>query len=279
MKKILITGESSYIGTSFQEWMEQYPEEYQVEAISVRGNKWKEKAFSEYDVVYHVAGIAHIKETKENKELYYQVNRDLAYEVAKKSKAEGVSQFIFLSTMSVYGIDEGVITRKTPLRPRNTYGKSKQEAEELIKSLKNFTFKLSIIRPPMIYGKNCKGNYMLLSRFSKKSFIFPYVENKRSMLHIDNLSYIIKSLIDNCEDGVFCPQNEEVVCTSDLVNKISIQNNRPILLSRSLYKGLFLFKKITLVKKVFGNLYYDFNDFGNLPRSFEESIELTEEIS
>lgn len=278
MRKILITGENSYIGTSFQKWMNQYPEDYQIESISVRGDQWKEKDFSKYDVIFHIAGIAHIKETKENQNLYYQVNRDLAYEVAKKSKIEGVSQFIFLSSMSVYGIDEGVITRKTPLQPRNAYGKSKKEAEDLIKSLKNFTFTLSIVRPPMIYGKNCKGNYLSLSKFAKKSYIFPYVKNKRSMLHIDNFSYTIKYLIDNCEDGIFCPQNQEIVCTSDLVEKISIQNNKSIFLSRILGKGLYLFKKTILVKKVFGNLYYDFHDFENLPRTFEESIKLTEEI-
>ncbi len=76
------------------------------------------KDFLEYDVVYHVAGIAHRKETKENRELYYAVNRDLAYEVAKKSKQDGIKQFIFLSTMSVYGLESGVIDEYTPLNPK-----------------------------------------------------------------------------------------------------------------------------------------------------------------
>ena len=278
MKKILITGTNSYIGKSFQKWMTQYPEDYEIEFISVRGDGWKEKDFSKYSVIFHIAGIAHIKETKENHNLYYQVNRDLAYEIAEKSKVEGVSQFIFLSTMSVYGMDEGVITRKTSLQPKNNYGKSKKEAEELINSLKDFNFKVAIVRPPMIYGKNCKGNYVLLSEFAKKTFVFPYIKNKRSMLYIDNFSYIIKYLIDNCEDGVFCPQNEDIICTSDLVKEISIHNNKTIFLSKFLGQGVYFLKKISLIRKVFGNLYYDFNDFQNLPNTFEESIKITEEI-
>lgn len=159
MKSILITGKNSYIGSRFEEWLAKYPDKYKVDAISLRDESWKEKDFSEYDVVYHVAGIAHRKETKENRELYYAVNRDLAYEVAKKSKQDGIKQFIFLSTMSVYGLESGVIDEHTPLKPKSNYGKFKLQAEELIKPLEDDSFKIAILRPPMVYGKGCKGNY------------------------------------------------------------------------------------------------------------------------
>src|SRR5699024_10485464 len=101
MKKILITGKNSYIGGKFKEWVEQWPDEYIVDEISVRGDEWKEADFSIYDSVFHVAGIAHRKETKKNKNLYFEVNRDLVQKVAFKAKRDGVRQFIFLSSMSV----------------------------------------------------------------------------------------------------------------------------------------------------------------------------------
>src|SRR5699024_5618173 len=101
MKKILITGKNSYIGGKFKEWVEQWPDEYIVDEISVRGDEWKEADFSSYDSILHVAGIAHRKETKENENLYYEINQNLAIKVAKKAKKEGIKQFIFLSTMSV----------------------------------------------------------------------------------------------------------------------------------------------------------------------------------
>src|SRR5699024_2819593 len=161
---------------------------------------WKEKDFSMYDVVVHVAGIAHRKETKENAQLYYEINRDLAYDVAQKSKTESVKQFIFLSSMSVYGLEEGVIDGRTPLHPKSNYGKSKLEAENLIQPLENKNFKVAIIRPPMIYGKDCKGNYQRLAKIAKKVPVFPKIDNKRSMIYIDNLSEFIRLSIDRSEE-------------------------------------------------------------------------------
>src|SRR5690625_4786973 len=162
MKKILITGVNSYVGNSLADWLGKEPENYSIDKISMRDGTWKEKDFSIYDVVVHVAGIAHQKETKKNQKLYFEINRDLACEIAKKSKAECVGYFVFLSSMSVYGLDEGVIDEKTQLNPKSNYGKSKFQAEKKISALADTTFKLAIIRPPMIYGKGCKGNYKKL---------------------------------------------------------------------------------------------------------------------
>ena len=113
MKKILITGANSYIGVSFENYMKQWADEYSVDTVDMIDGTWREKDFGGYDAVFQVAGIAHKKETKENFELYYKVNRDLAIETAKKAKKDGVKQFIFLSSMSVYGMDTGVITNET----------------------------------------------------------------------------------------------------------------------------------------------------------------------
>ncbi len=97
MKKILITGANSYVGTSFEKWLSQWPDKYHVDTIDMIDGTWREKSFVGYDVIFHVAGIAHIKETKENAHLYYEINRDLAFETAQKAKADGTKQFIFLS--------------------------------------------------------------------------------------------------------------------------------------------------------------------------------------
>src|SRR5690554_6731837 len=114
MRRVLITGQNSYIGTSVERWLLRDPDKYKVDTIDMKDGSWKEKDFSQYDVVFHVAGIAHIKETSENQDLYYKVNRDLAYETAQKAKEDEVGQFIFLSSMSVYGLENGVIYKDTP---------------------------------------------------------------------------------------------------------------------------------------------------------------------
>ncbi|MBG9814571.1 NAD-dependent epimerase [Bacillus endophyticus] len=256
MKRILITGTSSYIGKNLEKWLQNYSDKYEIDCISLRETSWIDKDFSIYDVVIHTVGIAHRKETSENATLYYKVNRDLAFEVAKKAKVEGVKQFIFLSSMSVYGITNGVITKNSPTKPNTHYGKSKLEAEELLKSLQNENFKVSIIRPPMVYGKGCKGNYPKLAKLATKTPMFPSVKNKRSMIFIDNLCEFIKLLIDDCNSGLFFPQNEEYVNTSDMVKLIGEFNGKNVRLIMS-FNSLYILRKFNMLNKVFGNLVYD----------------------
>lgn len=257
MKKILITGADSYIGTSVEKWLGKDPEKYQVDTVDMRTDSWKEKDFSPYDVVFHVAGIAHVKETKENQDLYYQVNRDLAYETATKAKSDGVRQFIFLSSMSVYGIDTGVIDKNSSFNPETSYGKSKFQAEELISPLKNENFTVTILRPPMIYGKDCKGNYQRLAHFALKAPLFPDIKNRRSMLYIDNLCEFIRLMIENEESGLFFPQNKEYVKTSEMVRLIAEAHGKRIKLVQAfnpIIRGMI--GRVGIVKKVFGNLVY-----------------------
>lgn len=256
MKRILITGKNSYVGTKFMEWVSQWPDEYQVDAISVRDDEWKQYDFSGYDSVLHVAGIAHIKETKENRELYYKVNRDLAFEVAKKSKEAGLLHFIFLSSMSIYGLETGVIDKDTVPKPKSAYGKSKYEAEKLIKELEDERFKVAIVRPPMIYGPNCPGNYAKLSKLAKITPIFPKVENQRSMIFVGNLSRFLMQLIKNKGTGYFQPQNEEYVSTSHLVEMISAINGNKIRMISFFNPIIRKVVGFGIVNKIFGDLKY-----------------------
>ncbi len=98
MKKILITGAGSYIGTAFATFAK---DRYQIDTLDTLGGAWHTADFSGYDAIFHVAGLAHQKETAANAPLYYTVNRDLAIDIANKAKNEGVGQFVLLSTMRV----------------------------------------------------------------------------------------------------------------------------------------------------------------------------------
>lgn len=256
VKRVLITGKNSYIGTSLENWLMREPDKYKVETIDMRDGSWKEKDFSLYDIVIHVAGIAHIKETSNNQDLYYKVNRNLAYGTAQKAKQDGVEQFIFLSSMSVYGIENGVINRDTPLNPNSAYGKSKIEAEELINKLQDDSFTVATLRPPMVYGKGCRGNYPRLVGLALKTPIFPKVDNKRSMIYIDNLSEFVKQLIDNRSDGLFFPQNAEYVNTSEMVRFIAEAHGKKFVMTK-LFNPLLMIMNVSTVNKVFGDLVYD----------------------
>lgn len=279
MKKILITGADSYIGTSVEKWLMREPDKYKVDTVDMKDGSWKEKDFSSYDVVFHVAGIAHIKETSDNQDLYYKVNRDLAYETAQKAKEDGVEQFIFLSSMSVYGIENGVIDKNTPLKPNSAYGKSKIEAEELINKLKDNSFTVATLRPPMVYGKGCRGNYPRLASLALKTPIFPKVDNKRSMTYIDNLSEFVKQLIDNRSGGFFFPQNAEYVNTREMVRLIAEAHGKKVVMTKS-FNLLLRLLSISTVNKVFGDLVYEMSmsEYGSDYRvcEFGESIKKTE---
>ena len=279
MKSILITGKNSYIGTSLENWLMREPDKYKVDTVDMKDGSWKEKDFSIYDVVFHVAGIAHIKETTDNQDLYYKVNRDLAYETAQKAKQDGVEQFIFLSSMSVYGAENGVIDIHTPLKPNSAYGKSKIEAENLINKLQDDSFTVATLRPPMVYGKGCRGNYPRLAGLALKTPVFPKIDNKRSMIYIDNLLEFVKQLIDNRSGGLFFPQNAEYVNTSEMVRLIAEAHGKKIVMTK-LFNPLLRLLNVSTVNKVFGDLVYDISmsEYESDYRvcGFRESIEKTE---
>jgi UDP-glucose 4-epimerase len=289
MKRILITGANSYIGTSFEKWVSQWPEEYQVDTVETRNGEWKELDFSPYDTVFHVAGIAHQDAKADQEELYYKVNRDLTIEIAQKAKAEGVKQFIFMSSMIVYGAsskigETKVITRDTVPKPINFYGNSKLQAEQGILPLQSEGFNVVVIRPPMIYGKDSKGNYPLLAKFAKSTPVFPDIDNKRSMLHIDNLTEFIRLMIDNSENGIFFPQNLEYVRTSELVRTISEVSGKKMKLVKIFNPIIYLLSsKIDFINKVFGDLSYEMSlsnvDYDYRTKDLKKSIISTESES
>jgi len=235
MKKILITGANSYIGTNVERWLlKENTEEqkYIVDTLDMLDVNWRQKDFSGYDVVFHVAGIAHAdvgSVSEAQQKLYYKVNTELTIEVASKAKEEGVTQFIFMSSMIVYGgCKEKTIMRDTEPYPANFYGDSKWQADKAIQKMDKGNFKVVVIRPPMIYGQGSKGNYSELAKLAKKLPVFPKVKNKRSMLYIDNLCQFIKLMIDNEESGIFFPQNAEYSVTSEVVKMIADANSHNI---------------------------------------------------
>ena len=143
MKSILITGAGSYIGVSLENDLKQWPESYRVDSLDMRGSDWENHSFRGYDAVFHVAGLVHQPDSKNDparSDLYDQVNHILAVRTAEKAKADGVGQFLFMSSESVYGLTAPigktvVITKDTPLHPTDNYGVSKAKAEAGLRTM------------------------------------------------------------------------------------------------------------------------------------------------
>jgi len=257
MKNVLVVGEGSYIGESFARYAAR---RYNIKTISVKGDKWKDADFSNTDSVLHCAGIAHVAQKKDMRQLYYAVNCDLAVNVAEKAKAAGVKQFVFLSSMSIYGSGERVITPETKPNATDFYGGSKLEAEEKLTGLQvkpAMTMNLCILRPPMVYGFGCKGNFPRLVALAKKLSVFPNVQNQRSMIYIDNLCEFICRAIDENKSGLHFPQNAKYVNTTELVEIIARLCGKRMRTTRVFNPLISLAKSfISPVDKLFGDLVY-----------------------
>lgn len=282
MKRILITGKNSYIGTSLERWLADYKDRYLVHTLDVKDAAWREHDFSTYEVVFHVAALVHKSENPHMAEAYFTVNHDLAVHVATKAKSEGVAQLIFMSTMGVYGEvgalgAECVITERTPERPRTLYGKSKLAAEKSLAELGGANFRVAILRPPMIYGPNCPGNFARLKALALASPVFPLFQNERSMLHIDNLSEFVKLIIDYDEQGVFFPQDGDYVSTHEIVKAIVEASGRSVRFIQVPKPLIHILGGLSVVRKLFGNLVYaqsmsGYSKANYRVRSFAEAV-------
>lgn len=261
MKNILITGAGSFVGTNIERWLKKWPSGYLVDTVDTMNDVWKQADFSTYDTVFHVAGIAHVDPKPEKAPLYYKVNRNLTLEIARWAKAGGVKQFIYMSSRIVYHASKSlkgdVTYPDTEPDPNDFYGDSKLQAEKGLKELECDSFKVAIIRPPMIYGSNSKGNFLRLGWLATKTPVFPAWHNKRSMLYIDNLAEFVRQLIDRELSGVFFPQNKELADTVEIVRYFAHKYNRRIWISRIfnplVWIGSFFLKPIP---KMFSDSYY-----------------------
>lgn len=277
IKKILITGAGSYIGEHVKEYLNacENSEYYIVDTVDTKGLHPVPDIFAGYNVVLNAAGIAHVKETVRNRSLYYEVNRDLSIAIARAAKEAGAGLFILLSSMSVYGMTTGCIKKDTVPFPNSAYGESKLSADEMIESFADEHFRVAILRPPMVYGKDCKGNYQTLRAFALRSPVFPDINNKRSMIYIGNLCEFIKRLIDTEQSGGFFPQNQEYVKTAEMVKEVARWNGKRVWTVR-IFNPIIRWIPVHIFKKIFGNLTYEKRDLVN-KYSFEESIKLTEQ--
>lgn len=281
MIKVLITGAGSYVGESVRRYILSTSSDFEIDAVDTMNDAWKEADYSKYDVVYHVAGIAHVNADPKMEALYYKVNRDLTVEVARAAKAAGVKQFIFMSSQIVFhesqSLKSEVLTADTKENPNGFYGDSKLQAEKGLHELECDAFKVCILRPPMIYGPNSKGNFPRLVKLAQKTPLFPAWHNKRSMLYIDNLAEFVKQAILHELSGTFYPQNRELADTVEIIRYFAKANGHKVWITRLLnpfvWLGSFILQPIN---KMFATYYYDPEmskvDFDYQLVSFEESL-------
>ena len=305
--KVLITGAGSYVGESVKAYILATSTDFEIDSVDTMNDSWKQTDFSKYDVVFHVAGIAHVNADPKMEPLYYKVNRDLTIEVAKQAKEGGVKQFIFMSSQIVFheskSLKSEILTKDTKPNPNGFYGDSKLQAENGLWNLVSkdpqpstlnpqpstlnlqpstlnpqpSTMKICILRPCMIYGPNAKGNFPRLAKLATKVPVFPEWHNKRSMLYIDNLAEFVKQAIIRQLEGTFYPQNREQADTVEIIRYFAKASGHKVWITKLfnpfVWLGSFVLQPIN---KMFATYYYDPEmskmDFDYQLVSFDESL-------
>lgn len=278
--KLLITGKNGYIANRlYKSFCNR--EHYDAKKISIR-NGVKELNLTNIETIIHTAAIVHTKETSESIVDYKNVNFELTKELAIHAKYQGVKHFIFISSMAVFGNVVGEINEFSSTNPESYYGKSKLAAEQYLQKLEDEFFKVAIIRPPMVYGPDCPGNFFLLSKMSKRVLLFPKVSNKRSMIFIGNLVALVEQIVLDKETGLFHPQDPQLICTSEMVKELAKAQKKKLYFTLT---GAFLLKLLAgrtkLYRKVFSDLFYSqtFSSYKNneyQKYTVEQGIQISE---
>ncbi len=224
MKKIIVTGSNGFIGSRFIN-LGKY--NYEVVPMSVRHPLKKLEPLKNADVVIHCGGLAHRKDITSFRE-YVNANYELTRSIAEQAVDQGVKQFIFLSSIKVFGEKHFFFDLNSKCTPGNDpYGSSKLQAETYLQSLDS-TMKIAIIRPPLVYGPGVKANMFALMRLCDSWWPLPFknISNRRSFIYVDNLVALMNEIIEQAASGIFLAGDTDPLSTSELVIKIRRALNR-----------------------------------------------------
>lgn len=281
---ILILGKDSYIGNHLDSWFSAH--DHQVEQLDVRSDDWRDFDYSYFDTIIHVAGIVHRQDCKDWN-LYKRVNTDMPIEIAAIAKSQGVKQYVYFSTMGVFGKDKALRQNIIDINDRpkadSMYSKSKMLAEEGLEKLNDESFRVAFVRPPSVYGKGCKGGYISgFTMIVRKLPLIPcaYRSARQSFIYIDNLCECVRLIVENRLTGVFCPQDDEIPNANELFEAIAHGLGKKYHQSRFLGRLMQIVSFIPLVKKAYGGIEYsrslsDIEGFNYVVVPFKEGMRRT----
>ncbi len=271
---ILITGIHGFVGTNLVNALKTNHAIYGLDIVSpqkegvIKTFSWDElDNLNDIDIVIHLAGKAHDTKNQTVAQTYFEINTGLTQKIYDWFLKSSASKFIFFSSVKAAADKvEGIfLTEDIIPKPFGPYGESKIAAENYI--LKNIPENKSvyIFRPCMIHGPGNKGNFNLLYNFVSKGIPYPLgaFENKRSFTSIDNLSFIIQSIIEkDIESGIYNIGDDETLSTNELIALIADASNKS--------------KRIWKIPQNFICFFASIGSFLHLPLNNERLQKLTE---
>lgn len=254
--KILITGGSGFVGGAF---FAVNRDRFDIERFSFRQG-WDTLSMDGIDAVVHFAAVVH-QMNGAPEGLYEAVNVSKTVALAAKAKAAGVKQFVFMSSIKACGEEsEAPYTERTDCFPQDAYGKSKWDAERQLAELQDETFKIAIVRAPLVYGEGVKANMLNFIKLVDRFPVLPFgaIRNKRSMVYVGNLVYLIGEIVVQKQSGIFLAADGAPVSTTELAENVAGALEKKIrLISLPFFARLIRLVKPGLYRRLYKSLYVD----------------------
>ncbi|MGH1371010.1 MAG: NAD-dependent epimerase/dehydratase family protein [Cellvibrionaceae bacterium] len=236
--KVAITGANGYVGKALTQHLQS--EEFDVTALSRCSSPSMTKidycdslelqsVLKGHEAIVHLIGKAHSQDSMEALGDYRNTNVELSKTITITAAAAGVKTLIYLSSIKAMGGNRSTpYCADDPALPTTAYGVSKLEAEIELKDICDEAgMTLIILRPPLIYSPNAKGNIQQLKNALTRGIPLPLksIQNKRSILTLDDLCQIIQqSLESKPEPQILLPSSPPALSTPELIDRIAQDN-------------------------------------------------------
>jgi len=258
MQTMAVSGVSGFVGKRLLEYNRQ---KFALMPLLLREQSCNTLDLKGVDTVVHLAGKAHQMEPIDD-QVYFEVNYELTKQLADRAKQQGVQQFIYISSTKVYGDDiQEVLNEQSPCRPADAYGASKLKAEQYVQSIADNHFTVAVVRPPLVYGPEVKGNMIRLLQLANKNYPLPFgnSRNARSMVFVDNLVALINCIIEKRAGGVFVAGDLKPVATDELIGLIRkyLGKNRGLVTVPGPLRSVIKYIRPALYRRLFGSFVVD----------------------
>jgi len=238
---VLVTGASGFVGGHLVPLLER--EGWSVRrAVRKRSGKGEEvvigslgpstgwqSALADVDAVVHLAARVHHQREEHAVKIYRDVNIDGTLHLARTAANSGVKQFVFVSTVLVHGRSNdgrAPFTENDVLTPRGLYGMSKAAAEAGLRNIaQESAMRVTVIRPPLVYGSGARGNFAMLARAVRLGIPLPFagIHNYRAFLSVQNLASFISARLKQADKSfdVFLVADQEQVSTPEFIERLA----------------------------------------------------------
>lgn len=254
---LILTGARGFIGSYFQK---QYASKYAIQPFSFFNDEVETLHVNDVEIVIHLSALVHQMGGASDM-AYEKVNVDQTLQLAHKAKENGVKQFIFMSTVKVYGEESAIAyTETSPCFPEDAYGKTKLKAEQELQKLADENFVVSIIRTPIVYGSGVKANMHNLMKLIDTMPLLPLdgIDNKRSLVFIGNLCALLDTIIDQCKGGIFLAGDDVPLSTTELIQELAKAKKKKLfLIQLPLFARFLKWVKPSFYKRLFESLAVD----------------------